>query len=106
MDKGAHYGEEGDKEDSKGVNLFSNDGSFMEQFMKMQQGHSGSLAKPKAEGARDTPNTQVSMKLAPVKKPSPASHVQKRIQSCAARKAFVEGSDSEGEGESTRGTGG
>ena len=89
--------EEGEGE-GKSVNLFNNDGSFMEQFMKMQQEQSGSQSKA-TEGGAPT-GRSVSMKLAPVKKKAaPKSLIQKRIQSRAARKAFVEHSDSDGEGE-------
>lgn len=90
--------DEGEGE-GKGTNLFNNDGSFMEQFMKMQQEQSGPQSKA-TEGDAPTTSKPVSMKLAPIKKkPAPTSLIQKRIQSRAARKAFVECTDSDGEGE-------
>ena len=75
-----------------GFNSFSNDGSFMEQFMKIQQGK-------KDEAAAEKPTSGVvSMKMTSVKKIKPAVQVQKKIQSQAARKAFGEELDNEDEG--------
>lgn len=92
-------GEEEGEGEGKGTNLFNNDGSFMEQFMKMQQEQSGSQSKA-TEGAAPS-SRSVSMKLAPIKKKSaPTSLIQKRIQSHAVRKAF---SDGESETASTGG---
>ena len=76
-----------------GFNSFSNDGSFMEQFMKIQQG----LKKDETAAEKPTSGV-VSMKMTSVKKVKPAVRVQKKIQSQAARKAFGEELDNEDEG--------
>lgn len=86
-------GEEEGEGEGKGTNLFNNDGSFMEQFMKMQQEQSGSQSKS-TEGDAPPTGRSVSMKLAPIKKKhAPTSLIQKRIQSRAVRKAFSDGED-------------
>ena len=83
---------------SKPLNVFSNDGSFMEQFMRLQKEQSASPSTKEGEATKtEKPNTPtVSMKLA---QPAPTTHVKKTVQSRAAKRAFLDGSDSEGEGE-------
>ena len=85
---------------STGLNIFSNDGSFMEQFMKMQQGQKKEGEREGGEeGGTKSTNPGITMKLGSGKKSTPTSLVQKRLQSRAARSAFGRDSDSEGEEE-------
>ena len=83
---------------SKPLNVFSNDGSFMEQFMRMQKEQSASISSKEGEATKtEKPYIPtVSIKLA---QPAPTTRVKKTVQSRAAKRAFVDGSDSEGEGE-------
>ena len=84
-----------EEEDSTSGNTFSNDGSFMEQFMKMQKEKKDTETKPEAS------TKNISMKLPPVKKLAPASLVQKRLKRLAAKKApSSTGTNSEEKGES------
>ena len=84
--------------DTTGTNTFSNDGSFMEQFMKMQK------EKPEPKTDTATASTPLSgVKPPAIKKFTPTSLVQKRIKSLAAKKA---GSDNKTKEELNLGPGG
>ena len=87
-----------------GYNAFSNDGSFLEQFRKMQEQQKQQASSSKSEGVLKTmtkPLGTVSMKFGAVKKGEEVS----RLKPAAAgvRKMFGgDSSDSEEEGEKRR----
>lgn len=83
--------------DTAGANTYSNDGSFMEQFMKMQKEKSETKTEPVT-----SPLTTI-MKPATIKRPAPTSLIQKRIKSLAAKRTA---SDNKGKVEPIVGSGG
>ena len=81
------------------VNAFSNDGSFMEQFKRMQeqqQKAQQTVASP--QGSVKKPVSSVSMKLGAVKKSS-TPRLRTGAQRGSVKRAFGDDSDSEGEQE-------
>ena len=80
------------------VNAFSNDGSFMEQFKRMQEQQRGQQTEapsPQAELSAKKP-VSVSMKFGAVKK-STTPTLRTGIQRGSVKRAFGDDSDSEGE---------
>lgn len=100
-------GDQQEDDAAKNGNTFSNDGSFMEQFMKMQKEKSETETKSETS-TKNT--TNISMKLPPIKRLAPASLVQKRIKSVAAKKGLLtsvktEKKEERGETEDKKNTG-
>lgn len=92
------------KSSDSGYNAFSNDGSFLEQFRKMQEQQKQQVSSSKSEGVSKTvskPPGMVSMKFGAVKKGDEVN----RLKPAAAgvKKVFGgDSSDSEEEGEKSR----
>ena len=85
---------DGDTDDTQAGNTFSNDGSFMEQFMKMQK------EKEKSNEADSTlqKDSVTTASAKPLRKP-PASLAQKMMKNRAAKKlAATGGGGKEGSG--------
>ena len=84
--------------DGQAANSFSNDGSFMEQFMKMQK------EKEKTGEPTDTTKKELAT-VKPVRKP-PASLAQKMMKNRAAKKFAAAAGGKEGGAEIKKEPGG
>lgn len=87
-----------------GYNAFSNDGSFLEQFRKMQEQQKQQASSSKSEGVSKTvskPPGMVSMKFGAVKKGEEV--IRLKPAAAGVKKVFGgDSSDSEEEGEKSR----
>ena len=89
------------EEEEEAANTFSNDGSFMEQFMKMQK----EKEKEKEKSCESEKVAKSGVVLKPVvKRPPPTSLVQKMMKNRAAKKLASAGRSGAGGG--VRGAGG
>ena len=92
------------KSSDSGYNAFNNDGSFLEQFRKMQEQQKQQASSSKSEGVSKTlskPPGMVSMKFGAVKKGEEV--IRLKPAAAGVKKVFGgDSSDSEEEGEKSR----